>query len=225
MSLYKTGVWTGSGAPNPNLASNTNTPSLTTNYFTMSLQNGGTTRELIYDEDGIPCVKITRNDVEWTGWSYMSYRDFYRTQIKNSTKYTVSIDIKASVAGSVSFVGLINGNDTNYMTERNPSTIYGTVEANKWNHLVFQCTTIADFSGITVGSQVIYFQPSASLKATGVELMIKNVKLEEGETATTWIPNQYDSLYIGNIHGFIEEGNLAKIQKNGYLQANSFIEI
>ena len=185
----------GSGA-NPNLAKNTNTANLSTNVCYQHFQTGGSTREIEYDEYGIPCVKITRDDVAQSGWQYLSYDNFDRTAIKTSTTYTVSMDVKASVSGTISLTGLRNGNATNDMTDTSKSiTINGTVNANQWNHLVFNCTTISDFSSISTAAQVIYWYTSTALRNTGVILWIKNVKLEEGNKNTSWIPNIADTAY------------------------------
>ena len=124
----------------------------------------------------------------------MAHNNFNRTAIKTSTTYTVSLDIKSTVASTIGLTGLVNGNATNYMTN-STTTINGTINANEWNHVVFTCTTISDFSGITVGFQVIYFNPGNNLLGTGVTTWIKNVKLEEGNTETNWIPNEADALY------------------------------
>ena len=184
---------TGVGA-NPNLAKNTNTDSLSTNAAYYHEATGGHTRSLEYDENGVPCICFVRNDTAHSGWQYLSYDNFDRAAITTNTTYTVSVDIKASVDGSLSLTGLLNGNATNYMTNSS-TTIKGTILANKWNHLVFTCTTISDFSSITVGSQVIYWSMSNSLLGTGVSLWIKNVKLEKGSVETDYIPNVNDTKY------------------------------
>lgn len=201
----------GTGA-NPNLAKNTNTANLSTNVCYQHFQTGGSTRELEYDEYGIPCIKITRDDVEQSGWQYLSYDNFDRAAIKTSTTYTVSMDVKASVSGTISLTGLLNGNATNYMTNSS-TTINGTVNANEWNHLVFTCTTIADFSSIATTAQVIYWSTSAALRGTRVVLWIKNVKLEEGNKNTSWIPNVADAAYTA-----LEYNNMIArdISGNGY---------
>ena len=55
---------------------------------------------------------------------------------------------------------------------------------------------------------------------------VKKVKFEPGNVATEWIPNSEDAKYIGDTHGIIEENNTkCKIQANGYIEANSFLEI
>lgn len=52
------------------------------------------------------------------------------------------------------------------------------------------------------------------------------IKLEKGNVATSWTPKNSDVLFTNNsLHSFIENSNIAKIQKNDYIEANSFIEI
>lgn len=176
-----------SGGAGENLAIGTNTADISTNVFNQSNQTGGITKEIVY-EDGIPCVKITRNDVAQSGWKYFSYNNFLRNNIKTSTQYTVSFDIKASVNGTIGFTGLVQGNATNYMT-KSTSVEQGTVTQNVWSHIILHCITKDSFSDITIGSQVIYMSPSASLVDIGVSYLLKNMKLEEGENATSWTPS------------------------------------
>ncbi len=178
----------------PNLAKNTNTASIDTNICRLHLQTGGYTHTIEYDEYGIPCVKIIRDDVEHSGWSYLSYDNIDRNALTVSTTYTISMDVKATVNGTISLTGILNGNATNYMTN-SVENINGTVVANQWNHLVFRCTTISDFSTITLGSQVLYWAVSAALRATGITIWVKNVKLEKGSQNTPWIPYTSDEKY------------------------------
>ena len=175
------------GGAGENLAIGTNTADISTNVFNQSNQTGGVTKEIVYDND-IPCVKITRNNTAQSGWKFFSYNNFLRNNIKTSTQYTVSFDIKASVNGTIGFTGLVQGNATNYMT-KSTSVEQGVVTQNVWSHIILHCTTKDSFSDITIGSQVIYMSPSASLVDIGVSYLLKNMKLEEGESATSWTPS------------------------------------
>ena len=104
-----------------------------------------------------------------------------------------SFDCKASVNSSITFTGLLNGNATNYMTN-STTNIQSSVVANQWCHMKYQCKTISSFDDITIGSQVVYLAPQAALKAVGVTVYFKNIKLEEGSIATPWCPNSSDTL-------------------------------
>lgn len=181
---YKLDGW--SGGAGENLAIGTNTASTSTNVFNQSNQTGGITKEIVY-EDGIPCVKITRDSTAQSGWKFLSYNNFDRSKIKVSTNYTVSFDIKAPVNGTISFTGLVQSNATQYMTQ-STSTEQGNFSANMWSHLVFHCITKSSFDDVTIGSQIIYFSPPTTLVNTNISYLLKNMKLEEGSTATAWTP-------------------------------------
>ena len=56
------------------------------------------------------------------------------------------------------------------------------------------------------------------------EIHICGMKLEEGKVPTLWIPNINDDIYVGS-SGFIENNDICKIQKQGYIQSPEFIEI
>lgn len=183
---YKLGGFDGGAGENLVKGSNTNDTS-TNKWFGHSAV-GGNTSTIEQDETGTYCVKVTRNEVEQSSWDYLSYDNFLRNNIKISTFYTISFDCKPSVDGSISFTGFVNGNATNYMTN-SKTTIQGNCIANQWNHMVYQCKTIDSFDDITVGSQVVYFSRSTSLRGINVSVLFKNIKVEEGLTETAWTPN------------------------------------
>jgi len=177
------GLWGGAG---DNMAYGTNTASTSTNTWRLGLQTGGTSNSIEYDVDGTPVAVITRDSVEWTGWSYLHYDNIHSADIKTSTTYTISFDVKTSVDGTIDFLGLRKGDSTNIKTA-STSVIQGTCTANTWSHIVVRGVTKADFTDISDG-QVIYFSCSSSLKGTGVTLKMKNMKMEEGPNATLWVP-------------------------------------
>ena len=176
-----------------NLVTGSNTNSLSTNNWAIGSQTGGNTRTIEQDETGTYCVKFVRDSTAQSGWYYLSYGNLLRNQIKTDTTYTLTFDCKASVNSSITFTGLLNGNATNYMTN-SITNIQSTVIANQWCHMKYQCKTISSFENITIGSQVVYLSPQAALKATGVTVYFKNIKLEEGSIATPWCPNSSDTL-------------------------------
>ena len=67
----------------------------------------------------------------------------------------------------------------------------------------------------------IYAYPSSNSNLSSLEWL----KLEEGSVPTLWIPNENDADFVSDNCGFIEINDNCKIQKNGYIQANEFIEI
>lgn len=52
---------------------------------------------------------------------------------------------------------------------------------------------------------------------------IRHCKLEKGEIPTAWVANENDVMFA-RTPGLIELDDIAKIQKNGYIQAYEFIE-
>lgn len=203
------------GPGGANLAQNTNIDS--TSYFGLAEQAGGSTRNITYD-NGIPCVTITRNTTPHSGWAYIFHNSVNLNSIKTNTTYTVSLDIKASVSGYMSFVGLVNGNAKDFMTH-SISAVQSRYEANTWSHIVFTCQTISDFSNITVGAQVIYFGSSGLLNE-GTVFSVKNIKLEEGLVATPWIPNSADALYTALGYNDNIEYDCSGYRNNGIKSGN-----
>lgn len=196
--------------PLPNLAYGGNTRDLSLNKWYVSNQVGDSTRTLEFDEFGIPCVRITRDSTAQSGWHFFHYDNIQRNLIKTSTTYTVSFDIKASVSGTIAINGFMQGNATNSLTASSRN-IQNTVIANQWSHIILQITTKDDFSGITIGSQVIYMYVSTELRAINVSMLLKNIKLEEGTKETSWIPNVSDNLY--SAFGY---ANNIEYDKSGY---------
>lgn len=180
--------------PQANMAKGGNTYDLNLNSWIFSNQNGGTIRTLEYDEYGTPCVRLTRDNVAQSGWSYFHYDRIENAKIKINTTYTISFDIKASVSGTVGMSGFMRGNTTNQLSNSN-SNIQNTIIANKWNHIILQTTTKSDFSGLETTGQVIYMSLSGNFRNTGATMLLKNIKLEEGNKETPWIPNESDPLY------------------------------
>ena len=177
--------------PMPNLAKGSNTADISTNVFIFSEATGGSTRTIEYD-GGIPCAKITRNSTTHSSWSYLHYDKWDRAAIKPSTTYTLSFDIIGSGSGSIGFSGFLNGNGTNSISA-SVEGIQNTFNADRWSHLVFRTTTIADFTDKGTG-QTIYMTCSY-LHNTNVWIMMKNMKLEEGVNDTPWIPHTSDTGY------------------------------
>lgn len=50
------------------------------------------------------------------------------------------------------------------------------------------------------------------------------IKIYEGEADSMWIPNEADSYFVTNYHGFIEDDDIANIFE-GHVEANQFYEI
>lgn len=176
--------------PNKNFCIGTNTSDINTNKWSLSMQTGGSTKEIIYDNN-IPCVKITRDNTAQSGWRYFQYANLNVSALTPNTTYTISFDMKTSVDGTANIVGFYNGNATNLITT-SAINVKNQLIANQWNHIIFRVTTI---DPITVSSQVVYMSLSNSLYETGVWMIMKNMKVEIGEKDTPWSPHPNDELF------------------------------
>lgn len=182
----------GGGRGANNLVNGSNTNSVDTNGFGYSEQTGGSTRTIEYD-GGIPCVKITRNTTAHSGWDYFWYNKFRISEIKTGTTYVVSFDAIGSGSGSIGLSGFVNGNGTNTITE-SVTTVSNSFNANAWSHIQFITKTKSSFDGITVGSQVVYMSCSF-LRTVSTWVKLKNMKVTEGATESSWMPSVSDTAY------------------------------
>ena len=182
---------TGGGRGCANLAKGSNTADISTNVFIFSEAAGGSTRTIEYD-GGIPCAKITRNTTAHSSWQYLHYDNWDRAAIKPSTTYTLSFDIIGSGSGNIGFSGFMQGNATNSISA-SVEGVQNTFNSDKWSHLVFRTTTIADFTDKGTG-QTIYMNCSF-LNGVNTWIMMKNMKLEEGVNDTPWMPHTSDTAY------------------------------
>ncbi len=156
-----------------------------------NMQTGGISHN-VYEEDGITCVEIIRNDVAQSGWSVIQYGHgdgvdtIGRKHFLPSTIYTVSFEIKASVGGGIN-VALVkpNGLDglLNKVIARNK---YYT--ANKWCKIIFIVETVSTFPEST--GQVLYMTGMTS--TPGTKYAFRNLKIEKGNTPTDWTPAPED---------------------------------
>lgn len=177
-----------------NLVTGSNTDSTATNKWLGHSAVGGNTSTIEVDETGTNCVKVTRDSTAQSSWDFLSYDALLRNQLKTNTVYAVSFDAKPSVDGTITLNGFMNGNSTNNMIA-SVVQVQSNLLANKWNHCVYRCTTLDSFDGITISSQVIYLIRSTSLKGVNTTVLFKNIKVEEGEIDTPWIPNSTDAFY------------------------------
>ena len=177
-----------------NFVKGSNTDSATTNKVYYSEQTGGSTRT-IENDNGIPCVKITRNSTEHSGWDFFSYQNLEVTKIKPSTTYTISFDIIGSGSGSISVGGCFKQSNATNNLSLSDNVIQGSFNSQNWSHIVFTTTTKDSFDGITIGSQIVYMG-CAMLRNTGAWVKVKNFKVEEGNVNTPWTPNPNDPCYV-----------------------------
>ncbi|MBT0902872.1 hypothetical protein KJR35_09540, partial [Streptococcus lutetiensis] len=148
-----------------------------------TISSGGTTAEN-YDVDGVNAVKLTRTSDSSVTWSYIQYNGLIRKLIEPDTKYTLSFDVKPSV--DVTFEASLKRGDSGGKL-RNSVTM-NKATANRWTNVscvLTSKTTLPDDL-----SQVVYLQGMPT--ANGNWLIIKNIKLEKGNIATDYSPNDAD---------------------------------
>ncbi|AYP30089.1 antireceptor [Streptococcus phage SWK1] len=131
--------------------------------------------------DGIRAVKLTKGTkTANTGWNYIQYRGLLRKLIRPNTKYTLSFDVKPSVDVSFSAT-LIRGNRKDELTD---TVLMNKALANQWTKVSCVLTNKETLSGDL--NQVVYL---AGMPTTnGNWVIIKNIKLEEGDIPTQWTP-------------------------------------
>lgn len=183
-----------------------------TTYWNWS-GNGGT-RTLTSTPDG--GVKMVATAAANSGsWSVFGYQDNnIRNVLRANTNYTCSVDIKPPVNATMR-LSFLNGNGTQGMT----TAVDCAVVANKWNHAIWHFRTN---TSLTVDTQEVYITGIASTVA-GYEVYFKNLKIELGDNATPWIPNQADYGFVPTFHGFAESGDMMKVYSN-HIETNEFIE-
>lgn len=172
---------------NPNIAIGTNNG---ISGWSWTLQTGGRSITEIV-EDGIRCVKFTRDSVASTGWQYIGYSNINRGSYKPSTTYTLSVEVKCSISTKVSCT-IRSGNGLNAMTNTSVSDF---TQVNTWEKLVFNLTTVGTFPSAT--DQLFYFGEMNS--STGVTYCFRNLKIEEGSAATPWCPNKADAAALNPV--------------------------
>lgn len=161
----------------------------TTNWD-WSMQTGGKTIEE-YLDGGVRAVKMTRDAVEQTGWSVISYmvsEDTYAL-LEPNTEYTLSFDYKPSVATENGVMFSIRRADgSNAAT--NDGGYWEEIPANEWTHISGTFTTVENIPDFVLNSTEIYI---TRLPTTVNSVHIfKNLKLEKGNKSTDWSPAPED---------------------------------
>lgn len=139
------------------------------------------------------------------------------------TKVAVSVDIEVYNVASWSRIGI----EPSFSMSDGGSTQYiGAWTNDKTNRKIRLWATATLRANATgYGQHAVYIQ-GVTFGEGGGYIKLSNPKLEIGDVATAWVPHINDSEYVNNnIHGFIEKEEKAKIQKNDYIEANSFIEM
>lgn len=138
-------------------------------------------------EDNIDAVKlICTEGISTSNWSYVLFKDIKMLkQLKPSTKYTLSYDIKANRSGAISH-SICKGDVSNFCT--NTVVVNNIIGNDTWQHISVVLTT--NDLKTTPTNEILYLGRNA-LSKVGYSI-IKNLKLVEGDIDTPWSPSQSD---------------------------------
>lgn len=151
--------------------------------WSWAISSGGTTAE-DYNVDGINAVKLTRTSDASFSWHYIRYSGLIRKLIEPDTKYTLSFDVKPSV--DVTFEASLRRGDSGAPLTN--STTMNKATANQWTKVSCVLTSKATLPDDL--SQVVYLQGMPT--TNGNTVIFKNIKLEKGNIATDYSPNEAD---------------------------------
>lgn len=138
-------------------------------------------------EDNINAVKLICTEcISTSNWSYVLFKDIKMLkQLKPSTKYTLSYDIKANRSGAISH-SICKGDVSNFCT--NTVVVNNIIGNETWQHISVVLTT--NDLKTTPTNEILYLGRNA-LSKVGYSI-IKNLKLVEGDINTPWSPSQSD---------------------------------
>ena len=138
-------------------------------------------------EDNIDAVKLICTEaISTSNWSYVSFKDIKMLkQLKPSTKYTLSYDIKANRSGAISH-SICKEDVSNFCT--NTVVVNNIIGNETWQHISVVLTT--NDLKTTPTNEILYLGRNA-LSKVGYSI-IKNLKLVEGDIDTPWSPSQSD---------------------------------
>lgn len=138
-------------------------------------------------EDNINAVKlICTEGISTSNWSYVLFKDIKMLkQLKPSTKYTLSYDIKANRSGAISH-SICKGDVSNFCT--NTVVVNNIIGNETWQHI--SVVLITNDLKTTPTNEILYLGRNA-LSNVGYSI-IKNLKLVEGDIDTPWSPSQSD---------------------------------
>ena len=138
-------------------------------------------------EDNIDAVKLICTEaISTSNLSFVSFKDIKMLkQLKPSTKYTLSYDIKANRSGAISH-SICKGDVSNFCT--NTVVVNNIIGNETWQHISVVLTT--NDLKTTPTNEILYLGRNA-LSKVGYSI-IKNLKLVEGDIDTPWSPSQSD---------------------------------
>ena len=185
-----------------------------------SMYEGEYTLESIED-NGVNCVKMTRDDSIQSGWSVILYQYICPHKYEPSTEYTISMDVLMTGGTPKKWqvkLDITSGN--------NPISDYGKAsitENDKWVKMVFKLTTLDTFPE-NIGNQRLYIISMDS--GPGLSYTIKNLKIEKGNKPTDWTPAPEDieNELVNNYYNKTQTDAKIKVESDRITQTVTKIE-
>ncbi|NLZ94624.1 MAG: hypothetical protein GX921_02215, partial [Bacteroidales bacterium] len=160
-----------------------------TNIQIDSSAGGGTwtvSEEIV---DGVKCAKGTKNTTAVETWSLFNLWIYTPSKFRANQQYAISFKMKPSFA--VSNKKLRFSTVTNQLLSTNSDT-YSLV-AGEWNHIKLVVTTLPDFDTILAGRATVHLRLGIEgNSSTGDTVLLKDIKIEEGNKSTDWSPAPED---------------------------------
>lgn len=164
--------------------------------------------------DGVRAVKLIKGTkTANTSWNYIQYKGLLRKLIQPNTQYVLSFDVMPSV--NVSFIAMLKRGDGQAMLT--DSVRMNQALANQWTRV--SCVLTSKVTLPDDLSQVVYLQGMST--ANGNWLIIKNIKLEEGNVPTPWTPALEDTQ--SDIDSKADQA-LTQQQLNALAEQNSIVK-
>lgn len=181
-----------------NLAERTNQGTM---GWSWSMQAGKATTAAV-TENKISTVKFTRDTTTQSGWSVIMYSQIGRSKYEANTNYTISVDIKPSVATTFNFDLKVSDGSGTLLTK---SGLSSKLTASAWNHVEIHVKTVATLP--TATNQCLYLTGMNS--GTGVTYQFKNLKIEKGNVTTDWTPAPEDSIASVDVEYYLSTSSTA----------------
>ncbi len=155
------------------------------NWMWSLAQTGSYTRE-DYIDNNVNCCKLTKDEVENTGYSVILYENIGRSKYEAGQTYTVSFDVLSNVSTNM-HASLRKANYQDPLeVECTPS--YCPITKDQWSKMVYVMKLNSTLP--TSMSQELYLQSMNSMP--GTYYIFKNLKIEKGNKATDWTPATED---------------------------------
>jgi hypothetical protein len=139
--------------------------------------------------DGVRCAKGTKNTTAVETWALFNLRIYTPSKFRANQQYTISFKMKPSFALNDQVTRL--STNTNQGLSTNSDT-YSLV-AGEWNHIKLVVTTLPDFDTILAGRATVHLRLGIDgNSSTGDTVLLKDIKIEEGNKATDWSPAPED---------------------------------